>query len=158
MRILFVVLISLLFSIQQYKPIPVLDYKELEPYLTKQNDTTYVVNFWATWCKPCVKELPYFELLNQNYSNQKVKVLLISLDFFKNYKNTLLPFVKNKGIKSDVILLNDPDSNNWIDKVDKNWTGAIPATLVYNKSSRSFYEKSFSYNQLDSVLRLKLNN
>jgi len=82
---------------------------------------------------------------------------LISLDFAKDYENMLLPFVKKKAIKSEVLLLDDPNSNEWIDKVDKSWSGAIPVTLIYNKSSRSFYEQSFTYNQLDSVLNLKLN-
>jgi thiol-disulfide isomerase/thioredoxin len=140
----------------QDKPIPIVDYKGLEPYLNKQNDTTYVINFWATWCKPCITELPYFEQLNQNYMDKKVKVILVSLDFMKSYDSQLVPFVKRKGLKSMVMLLNDPDSNSWIDKIDKQWTGAIPATLIYNKTSRSFYEKELNYNELDSLVQLKL--
>jgi len=153
----FIIVLGLMFGSYLDKPITVVDYKGLEPYLNKQNDTTYVVNFWATWCKPCIKELPDFEQLNENYKDKKVKVILVSLDFYKNYQTSLLPFIKNRGIKSEVILLHDPDSNSWIDKVDKSWSGAIPATLVYNRSSRSFYEQSFEYKQLDSVLHLKFN-
>jgi thiol-disulfide isomerase/thioredoxin len=152
----FIIVLGLMLSSSLDKQITVVDYKGLEPYLNKQNDTTYVVNFWATWCKPCVKELPNFEQLNENYKDKKVKVILVSLDFYKNYQTSLIPFIKNRGIKSEVILLHDPDSNAWIDKVYKNWSGAIPATLVYNRSSRSFYEQSFEYKQLDSVLNLKL--
>jgi thiol-disulfide isomerase/thioredoxin len=151
----FIIVLGLMFRSYLDKPITVVDYKGLEPYLNKQNDTTYVVNFWATWCKPCVKELPNFEQLNENYKDKKVKVILVSLDFYKNYQTSLLPFIKNRRIKSEVILLHDPDSNSWINKVDKSWSGAIPATLVYNRSSRSFYEQSFEYKQLDSVLNLK---
>jgi thiol-disulfide isomerase/thioredoxin len=158
MKAFFIISGILFFTIFNEKSIPVVDFKGFEPFLNKQNDTTYVVNFWATWCKPCVKELTYFEQINQNYKDKKVKVILASLDFYKNYQNTLIPFVKNRGIKSDVLLIHDPNFNNWIDKVDKSWSGAIPATLVYTKSSRSFYEKSFTYSQLDSVLNLKLSN
>jgi thiol-disulfide isomerase/thioredoxin len=158
MKIFLAFIIVLGLSVKSYidKPIIVVDYKGLEPYLNKQNDTTYVVNFWATWCKPCVKELPNFEQLNENYKDRKVKVILVSLDFYKNYQTSLIPFIKNRGIKSEVILLHDLDSNTWINKVDKSWSGAIPATIVYNRSSRSFYEQSFEYKQLDSVLHLKL--
>jgi thiol-disulfide isomerase/thioredoxin len=145
-----------LFAFFQEKPIPVVDFKGLEPYLSKRNDTTYIINFWATWCAPCVKELPNFEKLNEIYKSKKVKVILVSLDFYKNYKSTLIPFIARHNLKSDIILLHDINSNEWIDKVDKSWSGAIPVTLIYNKSSRSFYEQTFTYNQLDSVLNIKL--
>ena len=84
-----------------------------------------------------------------------IRVLLLA-DFRKNLETALIPFLNRRGIKSEVILLSDPDSNSWISKVDKNWTGAIPATLIYNKSERSFYEKELTYNELDSLLNLKL--
>ena len=61
--------------------IRVLDYRQLKPYLEKKNDTTYVVNFWATWCLPCVKEMPYFQKIHDQYAGSGVKVLLVSLDF-----------------------------------------------------------------------------
>jgi thiol-disulfide isomerase/thioredoxin len=157
LRISFIVLLSfLLLTSFQERTVKVVDYKGLEPLLSKQNDTVYVVNFWATWCAPCVKEIPYFEKLNETYKDRKVKVLLVSLDFRKNLETALIPFLNRRGIKSEVILLSDPDSNSWISKVDENWTGAIPATLIYHKTKRSFYEKELTYNELDSLLNLKL--
>lgn len=125
------------------------DYKGLEYFLTMRNDTTYVVNFWATWCEPCVKELPYFEKLNKQYKKNKVKVLLVSLDMKKDFESKLLPFIQQRQLKSDVLILSDTDSNTWIPKVDSTWTGAIPATLIYNKEVRKFYEKSFTFETLE---------
>jgi len=136
--------------------VPILDFEGLSPYLSKQNDSIYVVNFWATWCVPCVKELPAFEKLNEEYKEKKVKVLLVSLDFEKYYNSKLLPFIDEKNIQSDVILLNDPRSNSWIDKVSPEWSGAIPATIIYNKKKRTFYEQSFSYEKLEKELRKHL--
>jgi thiol-disulfide isomerase/thioredoxin len=156
MKLIFITLISTLFLFTQNEEIKVVDYEGLKPYLNKQNDTTYIINFWATWCGPCVKELPYFEKITENYKDQKLKVILVSLDFPKSYQKSLVPFVKRKALKSEVILLNDPDSNNWISKIDKNWSGAIPATIIYNKNSRSFYEKSFTYEELEAALKEKL--
>jgi len=125
------------------------DFDKLEYFLKKQNDTTYVVNFWATWCVPCVEELPYFEQLNTKYQDDKVKVMLVSLDMPKMVEGKLLPFIKQKQLKSDVVLLRDPDQNTWLPKVDTTWSGAIPATLIYNKDKRKFYEQSFTYEQLE---------
>jgi thiol-disulfide isomerase/thioredoxin len=110
------------------------------------------VNFWATWCKPCVKELPAFEKLNEVYANDKVKVLLVSLDFIKHFETKVKPFVAEKNLKSDVILLNDPRSNQWIDKVSKEWSGAIPATVIYRGKDRLFYEGSFTYEELEKEM------
>lgn len=130
------------------------DFKAFEPFLKMQNDTTYVVNFWATWCAPCVAELPHFEKITSDYKDQKVKVILVSLDFKKQVESNLLPFIKRKNIQSQVVHLSDPDANAWISKVDSSWSGAIPATVIYNKNRRKFYEQSFTFDQLQSEIKL----
>lgn len=129
------------------------DFSGLENLLKKQNDTTYVVNFWATWCVPCVKELPNFEKLNATYKDKKVKVILVSIDFPKMVESNLLPFIEKNNLKSEVVHLNDPDANSWINKVDKTWSGAIPATVIYKKDKRSFYEKSFTFEELETEVK-----
>ncbi|MFD2915722.1 TlpA disulfide reductase family protein [Psychroserpens luteus] len=135
-------------------PLKVFNYDELEKYLTSKDDSkTYVINFWATWCAPCVKELPYFEELNANYSNQNVEVILVSLDFPKQIETKLIPFLEKKDLKSEVVVLDDVDSNTWIPKVNKDWSGAIPATVIYNKSKTKFYERSFNYQELEKELK-----
>lgn len=137
--------------------IQVVNYHQLEPYLQKHNDTMYLVNFWATWCAPCVKELPAIQAVEKKYSGEKFKVVLVSLDFPKELTSRLEPFVKAKNITSDVFLLNDPNQNRWIDKVDSNWTGEIPFTLIYGKNFRETYSQPFTYEELDSIINLKLN-
>lgn len=124
----------------------------LEHFLSKNNDTTYVVNFWATWCVPCVEELPHFEKLNAEYKDEKVKVLLVSLDMHKMIESRLLPFIKENNLQSDVVVLRDPDADSWIPKVDGKWTGAIPATVIYKGDKRNFYEKSFTYEELEKEI------
>ena len=137
--------------------VPFYEFKELETFLHKKDDRTYVINFWATWCKPCIKELPYFEELNANYKDRNVEVLLVSLDFPKSIESKLLPFIKEHGLKSQVVILNDIKSNTWIPKVDEEWSGAIPATVIYNKDKRQFYERSFTYEELETELEQFLN-
>lgn len=135
----------------------VYDFNGVEPYLNKKDDTVYVVNFWATWCAPCVKELPYFEKINKTYKDKNVEVILVSLDFPNQYESKLKPFIQKEKLHSKILVLNDPDSNAWIPKVSENWSGAIPATLIYNKDKRQFYEKSFNYNELETELKQFLN-
>lgn len=134
----------------------VYDFEGLQEFLSTSDDKTYVVNFWATWCAPCVKELPYFEKLNKDYSGD-VEVLLVSLDFPSKYDTRLKPYIKNNKLRSKVVALNDTDSNAWIPKVDESWTGAIPATIIFNKNKRKFYEKSFNYDELETEVKQFLN-
>jgi len=155
---------TLLLAILLFSFLPVLksqdiritDFKGLEPLLNKQNDTTYVINFWATWCMPCVKELPYFQQIHDEFSQEKVKVILVSLDFLKHLDSRLKPFLQKNKLSPEIILLNDPDSNAWIDKVSPDWSGAIPATIIYNKNFRNFYEKSFTYEELQTIINQNL--
>ncbi len=138
------------------KPVPQLSFEEFEPLLRKQNDTVYVINFWATWCKPCIKELPDFEKLNEAYSKQKVKVYLVSLDFPKKHEELLLPFIKKNNLKSQVIHLTDTDANKWIDKVSPLWTGSIPATVIYKGNSAEFYETTLTFEELKKIVESKI--
>ena len=131
----------------------VYNFNEFESFLTKKDDKIYVVNFWATWCAPCIKELPYFEELNSAYKDKDVEVLLVSLDFPRQYEKKLIPFIENKKLKSKVIALDDPKMNDWIPKVDEDWSGAIPATIIYNKEKSEFYERSFNFEELEAELK-----
>ena len=135
----------------------VYDFEGLEKYLNKKDDKTYIINFWATWCAPCVKELPYFEKLNTDYKSENVEVILVSLDFPKQYDKKLKPFIRENNLKSKVVALNDTDSNTWIPKVSEDWSGAIPATIIYNKEKRNFYEQSFDYEALKTEVNKFLN-
>lgn len=130
------------------------NFEDLAPIFKQQNDTTYVINFWSTWCAPCVKELPHFEALNKKYTNQKVKVILVSLDFKKQLETKLKPFLAKNDLQSEVLVLIDPDANSWVDKVNPEWSGAIPATYVYKKDKADFFEKSYeTFEDLESILQ-----
>ncbi|BAX78573.1 TlpA disulfide reductase family protein [Labilibaculum antarcticum] len=149
-RLQLLLFLALLLSIKlaEAQEIKTYNFNELEPIFHHQNDTTYVINFWAMWCKPCVEELPEFEDIRKDYSNQKVKVILISLDFGKNVTDRLTKFLERKDIHARVILLDDPDADSWIGKVDKNWDGALPATVIYKKDIREVFTRQISYDEL----------
>jgi len=122
-------------------------------YLHKENDTTYVVNFWATWCKPCVKELPIFEQVHTEHAKEPLKVVLVSLDFPDKVNDLVVPFIEKKGLQSEVVLLNDDDSNRWIPLVSENWSGAIPATVVVKNGRAVFKEGSHTYESLQTDIQ-----
>lgn len=131
-------------SAQQVATIKITD---LENRIHNGADTTYIVNFWATWCVPCVKELPAFDSVNNAFIDKKVKVLLVSLDFKDEIETKLKPFIASKKVKSEVQLLDETNANYFIPKVSNLWTGAIPATLIKNNNKKyeAFYEKKLNY-------------
>ncbi len=126
---------------------------QLEKRIAAGRDTVYIINFWATWCAPCIKELPDFEKLNSTYRNEPLKVILMSTDFKSKLDKVVKPFVKKNDLKCEVYLLNEQSEQEYIDRVNKDWTGSLPATLMINqqKGSRNFYEQEFSYEELEKV-------
>jgi thiol-disulfide isomerase/thioredoxin len=127
----------------QVQSVPVYNFPALQQVIDADNDTTYVINFWATWCKPCVEEMPYFEQLHEKYNGGKVKVLLVSLDFRSQLEKRVIPFVEKRNLQPQVVLLDAGNPNKWIDLVDPSWSGAIPATLFIHGKNRRFVEDSF---------------
>lgn len=135
----------------------IVDFEGLKPYLSRQDDKVYVINFWATWCAPCVKELPHFEKLNEEMSGKNFEVILVSLDFPTKYETNLKPYIKKHNLKSKIIALNDVDSNSWIPQISEEWSGALPATLIYKNSDKTFYEGSYDYEGLQKAVKPYLN-
>ena len=125
-----------------------IDSDALEALTSSMNDTTYVVNFWATWCSPCVKEIGYFEELHRQIESAYVKVILVSLDFPRQVESRVIPFLREKEITAEVLLMTDLDYNSWIDRVDPGWSGAIPATIIYNREKRVFLEQELTRDEL----------
>ena len=151
------VLVFLFLScVSKQDELEVYDFQGVEQFLHSNDSKTYVVNFWATWCAPCIKELPYFEQIQDEYIDE-VKVILISLDFPSQYETKLKPFLKERQLKSKVIVLDDVDMNSWIPKIDSKWDGAIPVTLIYNMEKRQFYPQSFTYDQLMTEVKKFIN-
>ena len=114
-----------------------------QDWLKWDSDTTLVLNFWATWCKPCVQELPYFEALNHSKSDTPIKVILVSIDKKSDIDSRLKPFLSKREMTTKVLLLAAGGAHIWIDKVDPSWSGAIPATVLLKKGKKEFYEKEF---------------
>lgn len=129
-------------SFSQDKKVEVIKFEHLQKNLNRLSDTTYVVHFWATWCRNCIEEMPFFEQLRKDYSTKRVKFLFVSMDFPSDITNKVKPFLVKNNISGQVLLLDEPDYNAWIDLVDKEWSGTIPATLLLNTTmrKRKFFE------------------
>lgn len=116
-----------------------------------------VYNFWATWCAPCIREIPQFEKINASYGN--VDVILICLDDVDLLNKKVKPFINIKEIKSTVVLLDETDFNEIIERVDKSWSGAIPATLIVDHKNQKqiFFEGEFKEGELEKTIEKVIN-
>jgi thiol-disulfide isomerase/thioredoxin len=127
---------------------------QLQKILTQKSENIQVVNFWATWCGPCVKELPLFEKFN-NTKPENVKITLVSMDLdLDPNPEKVYKFIERKKILSEVLILNEKNPNDWIDKIEKQWTGALPATIVINQKTgkRKFVEKELHEGDLEKLI------
>jgi thiol-disulfide isomerase/thioredoxin len=136
--------------------IPAVKFDGIEDLISEKSDKVKVINFWATWCKPCIQELPEFEKLNSD--NQDVEVYLVSMDFVEDMEK-VERFVAARKLKSKVILLDDISYDSFMSKIDKSWSGSIPATLIVDGRSgkKAFYEKQFHEGELSTVLNNFMN-
>ena len=154
-RLIVLSVFFLSFSAKAQDLITFQNFDELNAYIQKNSEKPLVVNFWATWCAPCVKELPYFQKLHQE--NPNVKVVTVSLDFDKQVESKLKPFLKKKNYSFVTTYMADKKFNNWISKVDENWSGAIPATWIINGNKGLFVEQEFaSFEELNQFVNESL--
>jgi thiol-disulfide isomerase/thioredoxin len=105
MKLSFYILILLLPFTGISQSVKVVKYEQLEKYWQNSTDTLYVVNFWATWCKPCLEELPDFLKLNDELQGKAFRMILVSLDFPTDIDQRVKPFIQRKNIKPTEVVL-----------------------------------------------------
>lgn len=133
----------------------IINLADLQKIMSAKSDKIQIINFWATWCAPCVKELPLFEKLNAD-DRSDIKITLVSMDLdLDPNPEKVYKFVARKKIKSEVLLLSEADPNSWISKIDKEWSGALPATILINQKTgkRKFIEKELQEGELEKHLQ-----
>ncbi|HEY0741469.1 MAG TPA: TlpA disulfide reductase family protein [Chryseosolibacter sp.] len=127
---------------------------DLQALINKKSDNIQVVNFWATWCGPCIKEMPLFEKVTAE-NRPGVKVTLVSMDLDLNPNpEKVYKFIERKNIKSEVLLLDEKDPDAWISKIEKEWSGSLPATIVINQKTghRKFVGKELHEGDLERLI------
>jgi thiol-disulfide isomerase/thioredoxin len=152
MKYFLIAVILLAFSSAQAQQIPAYSADEVIAH-TSSRDTLYIINFWATWCAPCVHELPEFNALYKRYQGKPVKVLLVSLDFKEDYPYKLPRFLERQKLLPAVAWLSDTNPNVFIPKIDNSWQGSIPATVIVHpgKGFKKFIEGSVTEKQISRI-------
>jgi thiol-disulfide isomerase/thioredoxin len=133
----------------------ILPFEDLRKMYEVSNDTTYIVHFFASWCAPCVKELPVILEFEKAHAADLMKIIYVSLDEVSSYKKSLLPFLEKLKLHSTVFMIKETDVNIWIPKIDANWSGVIPANFVINtaKNYKVFKAGILDKNELNGYLK-----
>lgn len=145
--------------IAQNQELTLTDQEGLEQLLKEQGNGVLLINFWATWCRPCVAELPQIEALHDQFAAEDLEIILLSLDFENQIGSKLLPFIEENKLRSTVSFLEAGNPNDWIDKVEPKWSGAIPFTLILDstREKRWFFEGQLEEGTLVKVLTEEFN-
>lgn len=128
--------------------------KEIENLLKTHRSELLIVNFWATWCGPCVKELPAFVKISHDYKEADVRVVGISIDFKSQVQEQVIPFLKEKKIPYSNIVFYGP-SEDLINFFSDEWKGDIPATFFYDRSGNQVGSilESIEYDELKMAVK-----
>jgi len=118
------------------------------------SDQPLILNFWATFCKPCLEELPYFQELSAQYKDSGLKLVLVSLDLPEDY-NKIKSFAEKHHINATIVYLDETNADLFCPVVDKDWSGSIPASLFisHKNNYRKFFEAKISKAKLDTEVR-----
>ncbi len=118
------------------------------------------VNFWATWCAPCVEEFPDIVRIADELRSSNIDVVAVSADDFDDETSKVIPFITKEKVPFKVYMAKLEGEDAFIDGVDKSWGGGIPASFVFDAQGRrrTFLLGKQSYESLKAAIQQVLNH
>lgn len=108
--------------------------------LLKPNGKALLVNFWATWCGPCREEFPDLVKIDAEYGG-KIDFFTVSLDFVEELDTSVPGFLKEMQAEMPTYLLVSKDENAIVSSISKDWSGALPFTILYDEKGEIVFHR-----------------
>jgi thiol-disulfide isomerase/thioredoxin len=142
------------FNVSQAQDIPKWKLQDMKDAISNAEQPT-IFNFWATFCKPCLEEMPYFQELTKKYEKDGVKLVLVSLDMSDAYPKKIQSVASKFKITNQITFLDETNADLFCPAVDPSWSGSIPASLFINNKTgyRKFFEDQLSKETLEKQIR-----
>lgn len=152
-HLLTLILLAVVISVSAQEQAKIVKLPELQALITSKGDNIKVINFWATWCAPCVKEMPLFEKLGLERKDIQITFVSMDLDLDPDPAK-VNKFVTRKKIHSKVLILDEKNPHSYIEQIDKDWSGALPATIIVNSKTgqRKFVERELHEGELEKLI------
>lgn len=159
-KLLFLLIFSITCLVAAAQEMPSWKITDVEKYIAGSKDEVLVINFWATFCKPCVAEIPSFIAVTNAYKSRGVKLLLVSLDLPAFYQAKVAAFAKKHSFNVPIVWLNETNADYFCPKISEKWSGSIPATLIVNTQTgyRAFYEEEMESTDFKAALEKAFTN
>jgi thiol-disulfide isomerase/thioredoxin len=135
-----------------------LDEAGVKRLIRNREGKVLLVNVWATWCVPCVEEFPDIVKLSHSYDAKTLEVVAVSADYPDEVDSKIIPFLKKQKVPFKVYVAKFDDQQDFINALDPEWSGALPATLIYDQHGRQrfFHVGQQTYEQFkDAVDKVK---
>jgi thiol-disulfide isomerase/thioredoxin len=153
-KLLSILLFAFLFCAASAQSVPAWKITDLKKYIQSSRNPV-IISFWATYCTPCLAEIPYFEKIVTKYKNDSVTILLVSLDMEEQYPEAIASMITKMKFASTVVWLNETNADYFCPKVDSSWSGALPSTLFVNNKTgyHKFFEEKIPADKLDAEIK-----
>lgn len=138
---------------QSARSISILDMDKLKSMVepSANDKEIHIINFWATWCVPCMEELPYFEKIKKTYP--ELKINLVNLDFEKDVQSKVMKILDHRYEGCEIYRVQGLSADDWMPAVNQEWSGSIPATLIIKGGKKEFKEGKFKdFEELKNLL------
>jgi peroxiredoxin len=106
-----------------------------------------LVNFWATWCAPCMVEFHEFITINRMYRHRDFEVVTVSMNRPEEQK-TVAEFLKKEQASNRNLIFAATDREKLINAFEPEWSGAVPYTVLINPEGKIIYSETGSIDAL----------